>query len=196
MNPLAWAAVAVAGLTGWLLLRKKSPKTLSPPSHAALVGDSLAVGLAKPLAKELAPAELVTRAHVGSRASDWLAGGKYRQDLVDVLWQKPDVVLISLGTNDSAGGGTGFAKHFEEVADRVRGSGAVPIFLGPPELPWPRGEVHAAAEAAGFLVKAPAGLAHALDGVHLTPQGYADWAKYVGNKLRGGVSDVGSVYDW
>jgi lysophospholipase L1-like esterase len=198
MTPLAWAGVAAAGLVGWLLLRKKdAPKTLPPPSRVLLIGDSLAVGLASPLKKELAPAVLEVRAHVGSRASDWVSGGKYQQELDSALGTlQPEVVLISLGTNDSAGGGTGYAKHFKEIADWVRTNGAAPIFLGPPELPWARGEIYVAAEAAGFLIKAPPGLAHASDGVHLTPQGYAEWAKYLVKTLRNGVSDLSSVYDW
>lgn len=197
MNPWPLVGVAVAGLAGWLLLRKRGePRALPPPSRALLIGDSLAVGLAAPLKKELAPAVLTTSAHVGSRASDWVAGGKYRQELDGAFKMlQPEVVLVSLGTNDLAGKAP-FAKHFKEIGDWVRTNGAAPVFLGPPELPWPRDEVLAAAESAGFLVKAPTGLPHAPDGVHLTPQGYAEWSKFIGKKLRSGISEVGSVYDW
>lgn len=195
MNPW-WLAAALAAGAGVLLLRRKQPATTKPPSRALLIGDSLAVGLAAPLAKELAPAELVTRAHVGSRSSDWAFEGKYRGELEDALTKfRPDAVLVSLGTNDLAGGKP-TATSFDFLAKRVAAKGAAVIFLGPPELPWPRGEVWSSAEAAGILVKAPEGLPHAPDGVHLTPAGYAAWAKFVGARLRAGVSGVGGVYDW
>lgn len=189
MTPLAWLAVAAA-VGGWLVLRKKeSPSAPQLKSRALLVGDSLAVGLGPPLGKALLPAALDSEAHSGSTAKDWL--GKFRPALDELLATvKPEVVFVSLGTNDTAPGASvaGLEQRFTELASVVRKAGAAPLFLLPPELPWSRQPVADAVKAAGAVLITPrAGLEHGPDKVHLTGKGYADWAANVAQQLRGGV---------
>lgn len=136
----------------------------------------------------------MTLAHVGATAKDWTTG-KYSSELDGALaTTKPEVVLISLGTNDTAPGASvaGLDHRFSDLAETVRMMGATPVFLLPPELPWSRQPVADAVKAAGALLITPeAGHQHAPDGVHLTGKGYSDWASDVAGKVKGG--DVGEV---
>lgn len=185
---LVLGALAVAGVVGWLVFRPK-PAAASLPKlsgKALLVGDSLAVGLGPPLAKALAPVSLTTRAHISATTKDWTTG-QYASELSP---EGAEVVFVSLGTNDTAPGANiaGLEARFKALADSIRKAGATPLFLLPPELPWPRAPISDAIKAASAIMILPrAGLEHAGDKIHLTPKGYADWADDIAKQLKGGV---------
>lgn len=191
MTPLGWLAVTAAAVGGWLIFRKQggTPKP-QLRSRALLIGDSLAVGLGPPLTKVIAPVALTTRAHVSTTSKSWTAG-KYAAELDEALaTSKPEVVLISLGTNDTAPGASiaGLETRFSDLTETIRMGGGAPIFLLPPELPWSRQPVADAVKASGAILITPrVGLEHAPDKIHLTGKGYADWAEDIAKQLKGGV---------
>jgi lysophospholipase L1-like esterase len=177
---------------GWVVLRRRdtAPAAPSIKSKALLIGDSLAVGLGPPLTKALAPAKFWFVAHVSATSKDWTTG-KFASGLDEALATiKPEVVFVSLGTNDTAPGANiaGLESRFKDLAGTIRMMGAAPVFLLPPELPWSRQPVVDAVKAAGSVLIMPRlGLEHASDKIHLTPKGYADWAADVAGQLKGGV---------
>ena len=185
-------AGAAVGALAWLFWPKKA-EAKRPLSSVALVGDSLGVGLGPPLAAELAPAKLVTQAHVSATARDW-ATGKYAPELDAVLAKKPDLVLVSLGTNDTVPPGKELSlelpENFKTIADKVRKAGAKPVFVIVNQS-WSLQRVEEAAALAGAKLLQASGLSrNPGDPVHLTGNGYAAWAKIVASEVRGG-STVG-----
>lgn len=190
MQPLTPLQIGLAAVAGGALLWVFWPEKAQAKrrlSSALLVGDSLAVGLGAPLEKELSPAKLVTRAYVSATAADW-AKGKYSPELGPLLQQKPDVTLISLGTNDTvppAGQlALDFPQNLKTIADAVRKAGSEPVLLIT-NLPWSTQRMEEGAALAGTRVFRVAGVTHASDSIHLTSTGYATWAKLVANDLRG-----------
>lgn len=159
---------------------------VSPPNRAqatlgpvAVIGDSLGVGLARPLRDELAARGLHCSGHArgGTHAGQWLS----REWLGAVLAMRPKTVIISLGTNDAAvpGGKPAqtFAANVAELAKRIRAAGARPVFLQPPPMPWPTDRVREALLATGELViEPPPNLARQPDRVHPTAAAYVAWA--------------------
>lgn len=162
-----------------------APKKLA---RVVLVGDSLAVGLARPLAAELKPqgAELKVCARVAANAGQFTEpGGFGTLGLAALLADfKPELVLISLGTNDTAPGSSVRDKlpaRFALLRERIEAAGARVLFLGPPPLPWSREPIYQAAADARLLV-APA-VEQAPDHIHPTPAGAAAWAAHIRKEL-------------
>lgn len=158
----------------------KPPK----PRRVVLIGDSLAVGLAKPLAAELGArgAALQVRAATGANAGAFTEGsgasalGKLLADF------KPDVVLVSLGTNDTVPGAEALAKKLPARFALLASVGARVAFLEPPALPWSREPIHqAAAYARAPLIVAPA-IEQERDRIHPTGAGYAAWSKFIAGR--------------
>lgn len=186
--------VVVGGALVWLFWPQKTDAG-KPLRSVALVGDSLGVGLGPPLAEELRPASLVTRAHVSATARDW-ATGKYASELKTLLAGKPELVLFSLGTNDTVPPGKELSlelpQNFKTLADLVREGGGVPVFLSL-SLPWSTQRIEEAAKLAGARLLESAGVSRQTDGIHPTGTGYATWAKLVAANLRS--STVGHPID-
>lgn len=153
-----------------------------PESRRLLIGDSLAVGLAPHMPH-------ATLAKGGTTAAQW-AAGKYRAPLLAMLRdRRPALVLICLGTNDTAQGRPApkLGEHFAELARLIRDHGAEPVFLEPTELPWSRAPIVQAAAATGArVIRAPVlpSSARSRDRIHLTPEGYRLWAEHVRAALR------------
>lgn len=157
-------------------------------SRAVLIGDSLAVGLARPLAAELKSrgVELKVCAKVAANAGQFTeAGGFGTIGLAALLADfKPGLVLVCLGTNDTAPGSSVRAKlpeRFALLRERIEAAGARVVFLGPPPLPWSREPIYQAA-AASRLITAPA-VEQASDHIHPTPAGSAAWAQHIAKEL-------------
>ncbi|MBI3204484.1 MAG: SGNH/GDSL hydrolase family protein [Myxococcales bacterium] len=157
-------------------------------SRVVLIGDSLAVGLARPLAAELktAGAELKVCARVSANAGQFTEPGGFGTLGLSALLSDftPELVLVSLGTNDTAPGSSVRDKlpaRFALMRSRIEAAGAHVLFLGPPSLPWPREPIYQAAAGARLLV-APA-VEQAPDHIHPTPAGSAAWAKHIRKEL-------------
>lgn len=160
----------------------------SLPRRVVLVGDSLAVGLGRPLGTELkaAGAELKVCARVAANAGQFTeAGGFGTLGLAALLRDfKPELVFVSLGTNDTAPGSSVRDKlpaRFALLRQRIEAAGARVVFLGPPPLPWSREPIYQAAAAARLIV-AP-GVEQAPDHIHPTPAGNLAWAKFIRKEL-------------
>lgn len=188
LSPLQLSlAGAAVGALAWLFWPKKA-EAKRPLSSVALVGDSLGVGLGPPLAEALKPAKLVTQAHVSATARDW-ATGKYASELDAVLAKKPELVLVSLGTNDTVPPGKELSlelpENFKTITDKVRKSGAKPVFVIVNQS-WSLQRVEEAAALAGARLIQTEGLSrNPGDPVHLTGNGYKAWAKIIASDLQG-----------
>lgn len=184
-HPWFWLGAAL------LLAQDGVPPRAAPDklSRVVLIGDSLAVGLARPLATELKAraVELQTRAATGAHAGMFTEGSG-ASSLGKLLAEfGPDVVLVSLGTNDTVPAAPALAaklpERFALLRQRASSAGARLVFLEPPPLPWSREPIHKAAAHAGApLFPAPA-VQQAPDHIHLTPAGYAAWAKAIAKEL-------------
>lgn len=182
MTAVSWLWLAVA-----LLVLLSDTNTSAPHGPVALVGDSLAVGLTPHLRAELAPRNLDARPRGGTTALDWTSG-KDKAKLAAALEQKPAVVLISLGTNDTHGKVTEekLTERFRLLVERIEAAGAVAVFLEPPSLPWAYDSIARAARAAGgrVIVAPPSGtVAMQPDKIHPTPAGSKAWAEYIRKEL-------------
>lgn len=176
-------SLAALGLV-WLFTRDSGSKSsrLAVSTPADLIGDSLAVGLYNPLRKELAVKGVQLRGHGkgGSSAPQWLYNGWLDQ----VLYLQPKMVLVSLGTNDSAPASTNGKKNFppaiKKIVEAIRAAGAQPVLLAPPPMPWSLNEINAGLQATGApVIAAPVNLQRQPDKIHLTPEGNVQWAKAI-----------------
>lgn len=185
-TPLQLAVgAAVAGGLAWLLWPRETPRRGF--RSAALFGDSLGVGLGPPLATELSPVPLTVKAHVSATARDW-ASGKYASELAAGLAARPELVLFSLGTNDTVPPAGQLSlelpENFKKLADLARKSGGTPVFVIVNQS-WSLQRVEEAAKLAGARLVQTSGLSRAEDNVHLTSNGYKTWAKVLASELRG-----------
>lgn len=157
----------------------------APPSGVVLIGDSLAVGLTEPLKTELAAVAFTPYAKAGTAIQSWLAGAQ-SADLVAALAKTPELVLVSLGTNDTAGKiSTDVLKsRVAELVARIKKAGAKPVWLLPGKLPWPSAALTAAVAASGVAAIDQPPIAKA-DGIHPSGAGYQQWAKTIAQKLKG-----------
>ena len=151
-------------------------------SRVFLLGDSLSVGLSRPLA-QLAKEHGVEFAHmgkVGTRIDQWANNAA----LFDAIRKfKPTLILVSLGTNDEfmkLDGGKRQAPYLETLLTKLRAIAPV-AWIGPPKLPKPdtNGVIPL------ILKKVPSShyfpsqkltIPRAGDKLHPTTSGYAGWA--------------------
>lgn len=182
--PWFWFGVAA------LLAADSEPARAAPSklSRVVLIGDSLAVGLARPLAAELKArgAELKVCARVSANAGQFTEPGGFGTLGLAALLSDfgPELVLVCLGTNDTAPGSSVRDKlpaRFALLRSRAEAAGARVVFLGPPALPWSREPIYQAAAGARLLV-APV-IEQAPDRIHPTPAGSAAWAKHIAKEL-------------
>lgn len=141
-----------------------------------LVGDSLAVGLTPPMRKlaEARGLNFVADATSGTTARQWVSSSRLVGDVQD---HRPDIILISLGTNDARGNTTWFAN---DVASLIGAAGGASVrWIGPPEMPFDMSAIRAALASASVPVF-PSEIfmyPRAADGIHMPPSGYAAWAQ-------------------
>lgn len=107
---------------------------ITPGSKTLLIGDSLGVGLGPQFKKLAKAAGYVPTVHAvgGSTTLQWLSWIKR-----DLKVHKPSLVIVSLGTNDSA-------LHIEEIrknssvyahlVSEIEAIGAMTVWIGPPKL--------------------------------------------------------------
>lgn len=180
------AAIGASGLTViaagvavlYLLGRARREAPPSSTLRVALIGDSLAVGLARPLRAlvEKAGGTLDASGRSGTTISQWLRG-----PLTSSLARaRPDLVLVSLGTNDMKARGDKTADAVS-LAGQVRAAGADLMWIDPPIMPFGdptgvRSAIRAAVPIEAIFPSASFEIPRARDGIHPTEAGYAAWA--------------------
>lgn len=153
-----------------------------------VIGDSLGVGLAPPLAQR--HARVKGAAENGTTIDHWATTGDAfgRSPLSDALKTSPSsLVLISLGTNDVASGAPAESKRAKAraIVERIIEAGSLPVWILPPTLPTLSAANAAALRAvlldelaarADVFDSAAVPFERAPDQIHATPQGYDQWA--------------------
>lgn len=150
-----------------------------------LVGDSLAVGLA-PRLQTLTTntaSNLIAEGIVGTNTCQW------KEKIFFLIERyKPGTVFISLGTNDAVleSLGPGWAQKnadcYEKTYADAASKGAKVIWILPPKLPQKLEDGRkkvveqilkiSDANYDSYVLQIP----RAPDGIHMSPQGYAEWA--------------------
>jgi lysophospholipase L1-like esterase len=179
--------VALAGVG--LARALRGPRITAGESKILLIGDSLAVGLA-PQLKALADegrVEFASRAIEGTRIDQWAKSERLKDKLRSF---RPDLVLVSLGTNDAYA--TGIKPEQQRVAldalvARLREAGAQVVWIGPPALRSPPNPqmlrmIREAVPSSHYFPSETLDIPRAPDGLHPTLRGYAGWA--------------GSIWQW
>lgn len=184
------AGIGAARLLGGPRLRKGM--------RVLLIGDSLAVGMAPhfaALAKE-AGIDFKALATSGTRIDQWAANPELKKLLESF---QPELVLVSLGTNDSYMQGSGAVQKQQAQLEKLlsvltewprrRDYGLGPdhiVWIGPPTLPKPPspGIPKMIQDASGSVLSPRFYYFHsekltmprAADGIHPNVRGYAGWA--------------------
>lgn len=181
-----WLYAGLALVAGVGVVRLMSGPRLRRGLKVLLIGDSLAVGTAPHyavLAKE-AGVEFKGIGVTGTRIDQWASS----QELPNVLASfKPNLVLVSLGTNDAFMKGDVVGKQRAQL-DRLlqQLEGYDVVWVGPPTLPNPPspGMVTMIQDAAGNALAPRFHYFHSErlqiprgpDAIHPTARGYAGWA--------------------
>lgn len=152
-----------------------------------LVGDSLAVGMSKEFRRvaSLAGYKPVTHAKVGSSTLQWL---RWIKD--DLRIHKPQLVVVSLGTNDAAGYRM-IEKDPElhrKLVDAILGADSFVVWIGPPAISVKRvpkiEEVRNIIKEVVPIYYPSEELDLRLeDGIHTNAEGYARWARSVWKEM-------------
>jgi lysophospholipase L1-like esterase len=168
------------------MVRLMSGPRLRRGLKVLLIGDSLGVGTAPHYAAQAKEAGVEFRsiAITGTRIDQWAQS----QELPNILQSfKPDLVLVSLGTNDAFMKGADIVAKQRAALDRLLQvlHGIDIVWIGAPTLPNPPspGVILMIQEAAGALAprfhyfhseRLP--IPRGPDGIHPTARGYAGWA--------------------
>jgi lysophospholipase L1-like esterase len=188
-----WLYAGLALVAGVGVVRLMSGPRIKKGLRVLLIGDSLAVGTAPhygALAKE-AGVNFRSLAIVGTRIDQWANSA----DLAKAIQEfNPQLVLISLGTNDAFMRGDVIAKQHAALDKLIALLGDRDIvWIGPPTLPNPPtpGMVTMIQEAAGstlapryhYFHSERLSIPRGPDGIHPTVRGYAGWAGAVWHGL-------------
>lgn len=112
------------------------PPKIKPGMRIFLLGDSLAVGLTRPLATIAAEQKVgfEAMAKEGTRMDQWATNPA----LFEAIQRfKPNLILVSLGTNDEymkLDAHERQAPHIRTLLDKLRAAAPV-VWIGPPQLP-------------------------------------------------------------
>lgn len=184
-----YAGLAATGIGVATLLLADRPK-LKPGMKVFLLGDSLAVGLSVPLRALSKDYGIVFQSmgKVGSRIDQWALD----EDMYDAVQKfQPDLVLVSLGTNDeylAGDGGSRQAPFLDKLLYRLRGVSKDVVWIGPPKLPkaGTNGvipEILKAIPRSHYIPSQEYDIPRAPDQLHPTIAGYAYWASLVWRHL-------------
>ncbi len=176
------------------LYPSEQARIMAAPKRVVLIGDSLAVGMAGTFSKlsklgkhaffasgcglGSTPSQNCT-AIVGASVLPWSSDAWIGHVLKTY---KPNVVLISLGTNDFSYGEAGKLKVKEAVrllVKKIKASGATPVWIEPVSMPFDdTAGVKESWKETGIPFFGSRWLSYkrAPDGIHLTQEGYQDWA--------------------
>lgn len=174
-----WRAIAAGGaVIGVVGIVALSRRKQTDYRRVALIGDSYAVGLGPELQNIFQ--EFRYEGHIGTNTAQWASHAGTCGQCGDWLTEyKPDVVLVSLGINDSAPR----QENYQAIVRALHGSGARVIWIKPPigAHASSYSAVRKAIDALGVAtVPAPA-VPMASDGIH--PTSYSEWAKDVAHAV-------------
>lgn len=195
MNKKSWIYAGLLLAVGVGVIKLTSGPSVRPGRRVLLIGDSLAVGMAphfKALAKELG-AKFEALALSGTRIDEWAKSAKLEQVLQTF---QPELVLISLGTNDEYMQGNVVPQQekaldtlIKKISTYTRNSdyGLGPewiVWIGPPTLPKAsNGIVEMIRRASGgipgrfyYYPSDRLTIPRGPDKIHPTARGYAGWA--------------------
>jgi lysophospholipase L1-like esterase len=171
------------------------------PGHLLVVGDSLAQGTEAPLAGLLSGWQIETSANRGRHTDDGVAEITSRSNL-------PDVIFVSLGTNDNPGATASFEGEVERVLDTAGPSRCVvwanivrPPYAGVSYSGYNRVLERLSYSRPNLTVVDWAAIAHgqsgllASDGIHATSAGNAVRAQAIASEIAGcgGVQAYGGA---
>lgn len=155
-----------------------SKPTLQPGSKVLLIGDSFAQGLAPPLKQLFTEHGILFLAdgRLGTTIAQWA-----KQPWLDVLLTKgrPDVVLVSLGTNDMK-----LVDPLLErpallvLVDKLKQISGSVVWVTPPSVPFPDRGLRSMLTETGVPLFHSESLTiqRGPDALHSTISGYAGWA--------------------
>ena len=181
-----WLYAGLAVVAGVGVVRLLSGPRIRRGLKVLLIGDSLAVGTAPhyaALAKE-AGVEFKSLAVTGTRIDQWASSVELPKILQSF---KPDLILVSLGTNDAFMKGDVVAKQRAQL-DRLLQAlhGSEVVWIGPPTLPSPPspGIITMIQDSSGsplaprfhYFHSERLQIPRGPDGIHPTARGYAGWA--------------------
>jgi len=187
-KPWPWLAAGAALLLLLLVGSGQSRAAGGRPQRVLVIGDSLAVGLG-PRLKALAMADGAS--YVGVEAKGGTSAAQWDSKISSLLQShRPDLVLVSLGTNDAAmSDPTVSAARIQRIVDTVRASGARLVWIGMPTLPerLKADLVRQIIQKTGveYLDSRGFSFERTSDGIHATPAGYAAWAQAIWSYVRG-----------
>jgi lysophospholipase L1-like esterase len=192
----SWLYAGLVAVAGLGVLRVMTGPRVKRGMRVLLIGDSLAVGMAphfQALAKE-AGVNFQSLAIVGTRIDQWASSAQLQKTLDQF---QPELVMISLGTNDEYLTGDAVTRQrpaletlINKISQYTRNAdyGLGPewiVWIGPPTLPKPTNGIVAMIQAAAGTPLAPRfyyyhseqlELPRGPDKLHPTARGYAGWA--------------------
>lgn len=168
----------------------RTPK-VKPGQKVFLLGDSLAVGLSRPLSAIAADhkVEFKSMAKEGTRLDQWANNEALYKAIREF---KPDVILVSLGTNDEymkLDAKTRQRPHIQKLLKELRSHAPV-VWIGPPTLPKSGGYAWSGTNGAIPLIIENVPSSHyfpshklpiprAPDRLHPSVRGAAGWAEKI-----------------
>lgn len=174
----------IAGGIGLVAVATRRPR-VTVHSRVLLFGDSMAVGLnpqLKQLAEETGVEAYAGKGIVGSRIDQW-ARGSWENGWLDeqLATFRPTLILVSLGTNDektSPGAVEREAPALATLLGKLAATGADVVWIGPPELPFPRQGVSdmIRAEVPYYFESENLDIPRGPDDLHPNAAGYGGWA--------------------
>ena len=145
------------------------------------MGDSLAVGLSphiESMSKQLGN-KFSSLARSGSRIDQWASDKNLDQRLASF---RPDVVLVSLGTNDEYLGAGAAQRQYPSTVTllkKLHDAGADVYWIGPPTLAKRNGVVEmiqSQVPSSDYFDSRKLNIPRGPDKLHPTARGYAAWA--------------------
>lgn len=148
-----------------------------------LVGDSLAEGINPHIYSSLKEKVIYKSLYKrGTTVPYWLKSSQ----LVAELKTKPDIILVSLGTNDLKTRTSNLDQYYQ-FSEKLISSGAQVYWIIPPVMPFNNEDIIQWIEhPEPPISKIDCGeydLERSQDQVHLTPKGYQDWSKCIVDSL-------------
>lgn len=184
-NVAGWIAGGLAaGLFAAFVVKRERAKKVFPKS-ILLLGDSLAVGLGDPMVSLGAHNGVAVDVHAisGKTAAYWQP---QVQDLLSA--SRPDLLLVSLGTNDAvADYPAAYVAAIRAICETAKSSGVRIAWIAPPALgPLSRfpslGAIRQAISGCSpevIDVSADIQDLRSADGIHFSWQGYNEWARLI-----------------